>query len=141
DARPEHEAAQFRAGIEHAHAVLVGHFRHRDAAEHYLLRAHALDPGRSPATLVLARFLNLRASVLDLSRIDLQAELYRIALERELAACGAAPSDDAAHLQALLGSTLALAAWDDRRPLEALHRVRALERQLAHALTVRPEDI
>jgi hypothetical protein len=41
----------------------------------------------------------------------------------------------------LLSSTRALAAWEHERPLEALHRVRRLERDLAAELVARPDDI
>jgi hypothetical protein len=135
DARPHDEAPQFRAGIEHAHATLVGHLEHQRTAERYLLRAHELDPGCSPATLVLARFLNLRASVLDLSRVDLQAELYRVALDSD------APRQDAFHVHALLSSVHALAAWEHGQPLAALQRVRELEREMATHLVLHPDDV
>ena len=135
DARPDDEAPQFRAGIEHAHATLVGHLEHQRTAEHYLLRAHELAPGRSPATLILARFLNLRSSVLDLSRVDLQAELYRVALD------GRGARGDGFHVHALLSSVDALAAWEHGQPLAALQRVRELERDIATHLAMHPDDV
>jgi hypothetical protein len=141
EARPGQEAAQFRAGIEHAHAALVGHFEYQEAAERYLLRAHELEPGRSPATLILARFLNLRSSALDLSRVDLQARLYGVALARARDGCDPALRGDAFHVHALRSSAQALSAWDDGQPMQALHRVRRLERELAAHVAAHPDDV
>ena len=132
DATPGDEPAQFRAGIEHAHAVMVGHLSYRDTAERYLQRAHALAPGESPATLILARFLNLRASVLDLSKIELQADLYRVAAARE---------PDAFTMRAFLQSAELLEAYGDGRVLAAFRQLKQLERDLEDRARTAQDDV
>src|SRR5690606_22922138 len=95
DAAPRDLGAQWSAGMAHVHATLAGHLEQRDDAERYLERAWAIDPAgeRVNAAKVLARFLNMRSSVLDLRRLDLQIALYESLLDPEQVALGPVEMD------------------------------------------------
>jgi hypothetical protein len=125
-------------------ASLEGHLELRDHAECYLERAWQLDPGgeQVPAARVLARYLNLRSSVLDLSRIDLQVTLYAGLLEPDTP--GAAPAELAPeqfHFASFHAAAVALRRYGEGRPLAALREVAALERAMAERLAAHPGDI
>lgn len=141
DADPDHLEAQWKAGMAHLRASLQGHVDQRDHAERYLERAWRLDPEgeRVPAARVLARFLNMRSSVLDVDKIGLQIELYESLLRRGEGEAGADPR--AFHYASFIASARALARFAEGEELAALRRVEALEREMWAHLREHPDDV
>lgn len=138
DAAPELVDAQWSAGVQHARASLQGHVELRDHAEHYLERAWRLDPTgeRVPAAKLLARYLNMRSSVLDLDKLELQIALYEALLDPER------PTDaDQFHIASFLAAAEALRTYDQGRSLAALRRLAALERAMKRRTREHPDDI
>lgn len=138
EAEPTHLATQWQAGMAHLRASLRGHVELRDHAERYLERAWRLDPhGESvPAARVLARYLNMRSSVMDVAKLDLQIELYRSLLDAQ-------PERDADHFHvaSFVDAAEALAAYAAGDTLAALRKLDSLERRMAARIRERPEDI
>ena len=143
EAAPEDSSAQWRAGAAHVRSSLRGHLEQREHAERYLERAWRLDPRgeRVPAARVLARFLNLRSSVMDLSKIDLQLELYASVLDGLDARAGASEgegkaSDDEAlaaaqfQFDSFARAAQALRRYGEGQTLGALRELGALEREM-----------
>ena len=91
EAAPDDLDAQWSAGVAHMWASLQGHVELRDTTERLLHRAWQLDPrgDQVPAAKVLARYLNMRSSVLDLSAIELQVALYEQLCDPDAQAEGA----------------------------------------------------
>src|SRR5690606_13569639 len=144
DAASDDVDAQWNAGIKLARATLQGHVELRDDAERYLERAWRLDPSgeRVPAAEVLARFLNIRSSVLDLDKIDLQIALYESLIEPEQRDRGPARMEaEQFHFASFAVAAEALRAYDQGRGLVALRRLAALERAMAVRAREHPEDI
>ncbi|HLT35746.1 MAG TPA: hypothetical protein VK034_05660, partial [Enhygromyxa sp.] len=144
DAASDDVDAQWNAGIKLARATLQGHVELRDDAERYLERAWRLDPSgeRVPAAEVLARFLNIRSSVLDLDKIDLQIALYESLIEPDQHGRGPARMDaEQFHFASFAAAAEALRAYDQGRGLVALRRLAALERAMAVRAREHPEDI
>ncbi|PRP93526.1 hypothetical protein [Enhygromyxa salina] len=138
DAAPEQLEHQWRAGMAHLRASLQGHVDQREHAERYLERAWLLDPRAEqvPAARVLARFLNMRSSVLDVSKLDLQIQLYDALLEH---------TDDQ-HADAFAFTSFAAAAralehYAEGDSLAALRELRALERAMRARASTHPDDI
>lgn len=148
--------AQWRAGMAHVRATLHGHVDERDHAERYLERAWRLDPKaeKVPAARVLARFLNMRSSVLDVAKLDLQLELYRSLLDAD------ASVDLDANVNVELGANVnveldakqfrfasfaaaaeALERYAEGDTLAALRQLAALERTMHDRTREQPEDI
>jgi tetratricopeptide (TPR) repeat protein len=134
--------AQWQAGMAHVRATLHGHVDERDHAEHYLERAWRLDPRaeKVPAARVLSRFLNMRSSVLDVAKLDLQLELYRSLL--------AAESTDERDLEAkqfrftsFATAAVALGRYAEGDTLAALRKLAALERAMHLRTREQPDDI
>jgi tetratricopeptide (TPR) repeat protein len=132
--------AQWQAGMAHVRATLHGHLDQRDHAEHYLERAWRLDPTaeKVPAARVLARFLNMRSSVLDLAKLDLQIELYRSLLD---ANSGAELDARAFHFECFAAAAEALDRYAEGDTLVALRKLAALERAMQVRTRERPDDI
>jgi tetratricopeptide (TPR) repeat protein len=153
EAEPEALEPQWKAGMAHVRATLRGHVDQRDHAERYLERAWRLDPTseRVPAARVLARFLNMRSSVLDLGKLDLQLELYRALLEQT--GSGAQPllgsplagveETDARrfHFASFHAAAEALARYAAGDTLAALRKLNELERAMRLRAAGHPEDI
>lgn len=144
DAAPDDLEAQWIAAMAHVHATLEGHLEQRDQAEHYLERAWAIDPAskRVNAAKVLARFLNMRSSVLDLRKLDLQIALYRSLLDPEQIALG--PADmDAQQFQyaSFVAAAEALRQYDRGHSLAALRLLNQLGRDMKARMDERPDDI
>ncbi len=136
--------AQWTAGMAHVWASLQGHIELRDAGERLLHRAWQLDPrgDRVPAAKVLARYLNMRSSVLDLDAIDLQVELYAELCEPEAQAqrVVAMPIEQF-HFASLGLAARALAEYGEGRNLAAFVRLRRLERRMDRRLRAHPDEI
>lgn len=139
---PARLEAQWQAGMAHVRATLHGHVDERDHAERYLERAWRLDPQaeKVPAARVLARFLNMRSSVLDVAKLDLQLELYRSLL--------AADSTDERELEAkrfrfssFAAAAEALERYAEGDTLAALRKLAALERAMHMRTREQPDDI
>ena len=130
--------AQWRAGMAHVRATLHGHVDQRDHAERYLERAWRLDPTAEhvPAARVLARFLNMRSSVLDLTKLDLQIELYR-----SLVDATAEIDARAFHFQSFAAAADALDRYGEGDTLAALRKLGALERAMYVRTLEQPDDI
>jgi tetratricopeptide (TPR) repeat protein len=144
DAAPDDIDAQWSAGMAHARASLQGHVELRDHAERYLERAWLLDPhaDQVPAAQVLARFLNIRTSVLDLARLELQIALYESLIEPEQRERG--PVTMAAeqfHFASFAAAAEALQTYDQGRTLAALRRLNRLERDMKRRAAAHPDDI
>jgi hypothetical protein len=141
---PHDLQAQWSAAMPHVWASLQGHVELRDATEQLLYRAWQLDPSgdQVPAAKVLARYLNMRASVLDLDAIDLQVALYETLCEPEAASDGvAAMSAEQFQLASLGLAAQALAEYGEGRSLVAFASVRKLERRIDRRLRVHPDEI
>jgi hypothetical protein len=132
--------AQWRAGMAYVRATLHGHVDQRDHAERYLERAWRLDPAaeKVPAARVLARFLNMRSSVLDLAKLDLQIELYRSLLDAKQ---DAELDARAFHFASFAAAAEALERYADGDTLAALRKLGALERTMHARTREQPEDI
>jgi hypothetical protein len=147
DAAPEQLDHQWRAGLAHVRASLQGHVDQRDHAERYLERASLLDPHaeRVPAARVLARFLNMRSSVLDLTKLDLQIQLYDTLLVAHAAAREPGrPHDmaaDAFAFWSFAAAAKALERYAQGETLAALRELEALERAMRARVSAQPEDI
>ena len=144
DAAPDELGPQWSAGMAHVRACLQGHVELRDDAERYLERAWQLDPeGKQVAAAqVLARFLNMRSSVLDLDKLELQIRLYEGLIEAQPGDRKAA-SMPAAQFQfaSFVAAAEALHAYADGQTLAALRRLRRLERDMQIRATEQPDDI
>lgn len=138
DAQPDQLDAQWSAGMAHMRASLQGHVDLRDHAERYLERAWRLDPNgeRVAAARVLARFLNMRSSVLDLDKLELQIELYQSLLDS-----GQYSEVEQFHYASFVAAAEALRAYGDGRSLAALRRLRALERAMQERVRAHPDEI
>jgi hypothetical protein len=144
DQSPDQLDVQWNAGMAHMRATLQGHVELRDHAERYLERAWLLDPEaeRVPAAQVLARFLNMRSSVLDLEKLELQIALYESLLEPEQRERGPAQMDaEQFHFASFVAAAEALQTYDQGRQLAALRRLHALERAMAMRAEAHPTDI
>jgi hypothetical protein len=144
EAAPDDLDAQWSAAMPHVWASLQGHVELRDTTEQLLYRAWQLDPlgERVPAAKVLARYLNMRSSVLDLDAIELQVALYQTLVESEAAAQGVAAMPAEQFEIASLGlAAQALAEYGEGRSLAALARVRKLERRMDRRLRAHPDEI
>jgi tetratricopeptide (TPR) repeat protein len=132
--------AQWQAGMAHVRATLHGHVDQRDHAERYLERAWRLDPTaeKVPAARVLARFLNMRSTVLDLAKLDLQIELYRSLLDANE---GVEPDARAFHFASFAAAAEALDRYANGDTLAALRKLAALERAMHTRTREQPEDI
>lgn len=135
--------AQWQAGMAHVRATLHGHVDQRDHAERYLERAWRLDPAAEhvPAARVLARFLNMRSSLLDFEKVDLQIELYHSLLDD-----GDTQPDvdlDARTFQfsSFAAAAEALERYAEGDTLAALRKLAALERTMHARTREEPEDI
>lgn len=140
DQAPDDARAQFVAGMAHVRATLRGHLEARDAAERYLERAYRLDPDAFPSARVLGRFANLRSSVLDTSRIDLQVELHGWVAGTAVGE----PLEQSAtsfHAHGFVAADWALKDLAEGRLVSAWQRVRALERDLAARTRAYPDEI
>ena len=140
DAQPEQLGPQWRAGSAHLRASLHGHLEQREHAERYLERAWELDPGgeQVPAARVLARFLNMRSSVLDLSKLGLQQRLYSSQLESE----GEDESERARfQLECFSAAADAMQRYAQGQELAALRELDALERRMLEWMRAAPDDI
>ncbi|GEM_PF-1754293 len=140
---PGDAGAQYRAGMAHVKATLVGHFSHQDLAERYLIRAYELGSGLEPETRIsqaraLGRFLNMRSSVLDTRRINLQVEVYE-SLQAPMT--GESPRASEFHFFVFLASGKAMRAYDEGHPLRALARIRRLERVVHERTRTFPDEI
>ncbi|MFO7564322.1 MAG: hypothetical protein R6X02_16870 [Enhygromyxa sp.] len=144
DAAPDEVDAQWSAGISLVRASLQGHVELRDEAERYLERAWQLDPTaeRVPAAKVLARFLNMRSSVLDLDKLDLQIALYESLLDPHERSRGPAQMQaEQFHYASFVAAAEALQVYDQGRSLAALRRLAALERAMQARAEAHPDDI
>jgi len=144
DAEPEALLLQWKAGTAHLRATLRGDVDQREHAERYLERAWQLDPEaeRVPAARVLARFLNMRSSVLDLSRLDLQLELYASLVEPGTAT--RAPRElepEQFHLASFRQAAVAMRRYGEGRSLAALRELDALERRMRARTRAHPDEI
>ncbi|WP_106391825.1 hypothetical protein [Enhygromyxa salina] len=143
DAQPDALELQWRAATAHVQATLRGHVDQRDHAERYLERAWHIDPegDEVPAARVLARLLNMRSSVMDLDKLDLQIELYRSLLHDDTPA-GQNPTDaQQFQFASFIAATEALASYDQGRTLAALRQLNALERAMQRRASAHPDDI
>lgn len=136
DARPRDVLAQRVAGDASMLAALRGDLRQRERAEHYLERAYRLDPAHVSTARSLGRFLNMRASAFDFTKLDLQAEVY----------AGLAQHPSISEQQRFVyacfhDATRALDDYRKGRELAALRRIRRLERDLDRHLGDHPDDI
>lgn len=145
DAEPERLEQQWRAGMAHMRASLHGHVDQREHAERYLERAWQLDPKaeRVPAARVLGRFLNMRSSVLDLTKLELQIQLYRSLLADRVGAREHAEDMDAETFQfsSFAAAAEALERYAQGDTLAALRQLKALERTMHARTSERPDDI
>ncbi len=141
DTEPDDLDTQWAAAIAHVHASLQGHLQLRDEAERLLERAWRLDPEgeQVPAARVLARYLNMRSSVLDLSKLDLQITLYESLVEDDRALDELAA--DEFHYASFIAAAEALAAYGEGRELAALARLQRLERAMQARTRARPDEI
>jgi hypothetical protein len=132
--------AQWQAAMAHVRATLHGHVDERDHAERYLERAWRLDPAaeKVPAARILARFLNMRSSVLDVAKLDLQLELYRALLDADTTADLGAKQFRFASFAA---AAEALERYAEGDTLAALRKLAALERSMHLRTREQPEDI
>jgi tetratricopeptide (TPR) repeat protein len=137
---PTRLEAQWQAGMAHVRATLHGHVDERDHAERYLERAWRLDPEaeKVPAARVLARFLNMRSSVLDVAKLDLQLELYRSLLDVD-----SHDLHDAKQFRfaSFAAAAEALERYAEGDRLAALRKLAALERAMHSRTREQPEDI
>ncbi|MEE9381852.1 MAG: hypothetical protein V3V08_00360 [Nannocystaceae bacterium] len=144
DASPANVDSQFAAGMAHVHAVLKGHIRSQDQAEHYLERAFRLDPNAYPTARVLGRFLNMRNSVLDTSKIELQLELYR-SLQHRGSDRPTFDIEDLStldfHTSSFLAANAALLDFGEGRKFVAWRKIRHLERDLRARTLAHPDEI
>ncbi len=144
DAAPDELSAQWTAGMVHVRATLQGHVDLRDHAERYLERAWRLDPDgeRVRAAKVLARFLNIRSSVLDLAKLDLQISLYDslIAAEQRDRRPAQMPAKQF-HFASFVAAAEALQTYGEGHTLAALRRLKALERDMQQRAAEHPDDI
>jgi tetratricopeptide (TPR) repeat protein len=141
---PEQLDLQWRTGMAHVRATLQGHVELRDHAERYLERAWQLDPKgeRVPAAEVLARFLNMRSSVLDLDKLELQIALYESLINPEQRELGPAEMDaEQFHYLSFAAAAEALHTHSEGRSLAALRRLAALERAMKLRAEQHPDDI
>lgn len=144
DRAPDQLDAQWAAGMAHMRASLQGHVELRDLAERYLERAWQLDPEgeRVPAAQVLARFLNMRSSVMDLDKLALQIALYESLIEPEQRERGPASMDaEQFHFASFVAAAEALRTYDEGRSVAALRRLTALERAMKLRAKQHPDDI
>jgi hypothetical protein len=144
DAAPNDLGEQWAAGMAHVWASLQGHIELRDTTERLLHRAWQLDPrgDRVPAAKVLARYLNMRSSVLDLDAIELQVELYAELCEPDAQAEGVAAMPAEQFELASLGlAAQALAEYGEGHELAAYARLRELERRMDRRLRAHPDEI
>lgn len=147
-AAPDDLDAQWSAGMAHVWASLQGHVELQAATEQLLYRAWLLDPrgDEVPAARVLARYLNMRSSVLDLGAIDLQVELYAAQRERKREhAAGrtsvAAMSERHFQVDSLHLAAIALADYGAGHPLRAYTKLGKLERRIARRLAAHPGEL
>ncbi|KIG17916.1 hypothetical protein DB30_02344 [Enhygromyxa salina] len=138
DVSPEQLEPQWRAGMAHLRASLQGHVDQREHAERYLERAWLLDPEakRVPAARVLARLLNMRSSVLDLSKLDLQLRLYAALVEQT-----SATKAEAFAFTCFAAAATALQRYAQGHTLAALRELEALERAMRARTRQHPDDI
>lgn len=144
DAAPDDLGAQWSAGMAHVWASLQGHVELRDTTERLLHRAWQLDPhgDRVAAAKVLARYLNMRSSVLDLDAIELQVALYDVLVDPEAQAEGVAAMPAEQFELASLGlAAQALAEYGEGHELVAFARLRKLERRIDRRLRAQPDEI
>jgi hypothetical protein len=139
---PTQLEAQWQAGMAHVRATLHGHVDERDHAERYLERAWRLDPQaeKVPAARVLARFLNMRSSVLDVAKLDLQRELYRSLLDAD----STVERDFEAkqfRFASFAAAAGALERYAEGDTLAALRQLAALERAMHLRTREQPDDI
>lgn len=141
DAHPDELDAQWSAALAHVWASLEGHVELQDETEQLLYRAWLLDPRGDvvPAARVLARYLNMRSSVLDLDAIDLQVELYAVqrARKREhaLGRTGVREmSERHFQIDSLHLAATALADYDEGHALRAYAKLAKLERRIDRRL-------
>ena len=144
DADPNALLLQWKAGSAHVRASLHGDVDQRDHAERYLELAWRLDPEgeRVPAARVLARFLNMRSSVLDMSKVELQLELYASLLEPESAS--ASPAELAPqqfHFASFRQAAVAMHRYREGEILAALRELDALERAMRERTRAHPDEI
>ncbi len=136
-ARAETPLDDLRAGVAAAWAYVRGNTRLGPLAERHLARAHSElppgDPSRRDAARVLGRLLNARASVLDLSRVELQRELYA-----ELAQDG---GPDAFAFSCFERAARALGHEARGQRVRAYGQVLRLERRLRRRLRRDPDDL
>jgi tetratricopeptide (TPR) repeat protein len=141
---PTRLEAQWQAGMAHVRATLHGHVGERDHAERYLERAWRLDPQAKqvPAARVLARFLNMRSSVLDVSKLDLQIELYASLLDTDATASREHDVDAKQfRFASFAAAAEALDRYADGDTIAALRKLAALERSMHSRTREQPEDI
>jgi hypothetical protein len=139
DGAREDPRAQFDAGLAHAKASLVGHLEYQERAEDFLGRAARIDPQAYGAARILGRFLNMRTSVLDSSKVGLQIHLYEsmLAGDQTLQTMSA----EQFHLLGFLSADRALQDVAEGRILSALGRVRRLERAMEARSSARPDEV
>lgn len=148
DAAPDDLDAQWDAASAHVWASLEGHVELQHATEQLLYRAWLLDPRGDavPAARVLARYLNMRSSVLDLAAIDLQVELYAAQRERKREhATGRSSvgelSERHFQIDSLHLAATALADYDEGHALRAYAKLAKLERRVARRLDAHPDEL
>lgn len=142
DRDPTRLDAQWEAGMAHVRATLHGHVDERDHAERYLERAWRLDPKAEqvPAARVLARFLNMRSSVLDVAKLDLQIELYQSLLDVD-ANLGRDREAKRFRFTSFAAAAEALDRYVEGDKLAALRELAALERSMHARTREQPDDI
>ena len=69
--------AQRAAGRAHLRATLSGHLQYPESAEYDLAQALEHRPNNQHIATTLARLLNMRSTVMDLSKAELQRDLYQ----------------------------------------------------------------
>lgn len=143
DADPSALTQQWRAGTAHVRASLRGHIEQREHAERYLERAWRLDPAgeRVPAARVLARFLNMRSSVMDLSKVELQLQLYASQQVADEGSGHAQLEPAAFHVDSFARGAEALRRYGEGDTLAALRTLERLERSLERRIAQYPEEI
>lgn len=146
DANPDDFAARKASGMAHMWATLGGGLDLRDRAEADLEAAFALDPSHRGLSRALGRFYNLRAVAGDSSKADMQVTVYAAHLGEAYD-----PETGEVDVDALDTSTFVaysffelgriLAAKNAGKLLDALRRVKALERTLAERAAAHPDDV
>ena len=146
DEAPEDFEALRRSGLAHMNFALSGVLSLQDRAERDLEAAFALDPSDRVLARSLGRFYNMRAVDGDYSKADMQVRVYAALLGAEPDDPDTIPDpltmgdeDFVAYSFFMLGRILT----DKNRGnnLQALAKVKTLERQLAARVAAQPEVI